>query len=99
MDLRRGIFLFVANMKRLGTVLHRSGSKNLVIRGDEFKSENASGKIPRLNLVVMDKALNQIGTIVNAFGPVDHPYFLVKGFKRIPDSEFRGMVNERIYVR
>jgi RNA-binding protein len=86
-------------MKRLGTVLHRSGSKNLVVRGDEIKSGNMSGKIPGLNSVVMDKALNQIGTIVNVFGPVDHPYFLVKGFKRIPDSEFRGRVSERIYVR
>ncbi len=86
-------------MKRLGTVLHRSGSRNLVIRGDEIKSENVSGNIPRLNSVVMDKALNQIGTIVNVFGPVNHPYFLVKGFRRLPDSEFRGLVNERIYVR
>lgn len=86
-------------MKRLGTVLHRSGSKNLVVRGDEIKSGKVSEKLPRFNSVVMDKALNQIGTIVNVFGPVDHPYFLVKGFKRIPDSEFRDLVNERIYVR
>lgn len=89
----------MATMKRLGIVLHRSGSKNLVVRGDEIKSSNMSGNIPKLNSVVMDRALNKIGTIASVFGPVGHPYFLVKGFKRIPDSELRVLVDERIYVR
>ncbi len=86
-------------MKRLGKVLHRTGVRNLIIRGDEVKPENVSGSLPKLNSVVVDKALNRIGTIVSVFGPVDHPYFLVKGFKRTPDSEFRALVNERVYVR
>jgi RNA-binding protein len=86
-------------MKRLGKVLHRSGIKNLIIRGDEVKPENVSGSLPKLNSVVVDKALNRIGTIVSVFGPVNHPYFLVKGFKRTPDSEFRVLVNERVYIR
>ena len=86
-------------MKRLGTVLHRSGVKNLIVIGDEIKFDKASASLPKLNSIVVDKALNQIGAIVSIFGPVNHPYFLVKGFKRIPDSEFRILVNERVYVR
>ncbi len=86
-------------MKRLGKVLHRTGVKNLIIRGDEVKSENISGSLPKLNSVVVDKALNRIGTIISVFGPVNHPYFLVKGFKRTSDSEFRSLVNERVYIR
>ncbi|RXA21402.1 H/ACA RNA-protein complex protein Gar1 [Methanosarcina sp. MSH10X1] len=86
-------------MKRLGKVLHRSGVRNLIIRGDEVKPENVSGSLPKLNSVVVDKALNRIGTIVSVFGPVNHPYFLVKGFKRTPDSDFRALVNERVYIR
>ncbi|HEY3361268.1 MAG TPA: Gar1/Naf1 family protein [Methanosarcina sp.] len=86
-------------MKRLGKVLHRTGVKNLIIRGDEVKPENVSGSLPKLNSVVVDKALNRIGTIVSVFGPVNHPFFLVKGFKRTPDSEFRALVNERVYIR
>jgi RNA-binding protein len=86
-------------MKRLGKVLHRSGVKNLIIRGDEVKPENVSGSFPKLNSVVVDKALNRIGTIVSVFGPVNHPYFLVKGFKRIPDSDIRALANERVYIR
>jgi len=86
-------------MKRLGKVLHRSGAKNLIIRGDEVKPENLSGSFPKLNSVVVDKALNRIGTIISVFGPVNHPYFLVKGFKQTPDSEFRALVNERVYIR
>ena len=86
-------------MKRLGTVLHRSGVKNLIVIGDEIKSDKTSGSLPKLNSIIVNKALNQIGAIVSVFGPVNHPYFLVKGFKRIPDSEFRVMVNERVYIR
>jgi RNA-binding protein len=86
-------------MKRLGKVLHRSGAKNLIIRGDDVKPEDVSGSFPKLNSVVVDKALNRIGTIVSVFGPVNHPYFLVKGFKRTPDSDFRALVNERVYIR
>ena len=86
-------------MKRLGTVLHRSGVKNLIVIGDEIKFDKASASLPKLNSIVVDKALNQIGAIISIFGPVNHPYFLVKGFKRIPDSEFRVLVNERVYVR
>jgi RNA-binding protein len=82
-------------MKRLGTVLHRSGVKNLIVIGDEIKSD----KVPKLNSAVVDKSLNRIGLIVSIFGSVNRPYFLVKGFKRIPDSEFRVLINERVYVR
>jgi RNA-binding protein len=86
-------------MKRLGTVLHRSGVKNLIVLGDEIKSDNVSSSFPKLNSIVVDKALNRVGTIVSVFGPVNHPYFLVKGLKRISDSEFRVMINERVYIR
>lgn len=89
----------MANMKRLGIVLHRAGNKSLVVRGDEVKSNKVSGEIPKLNSVVMDRTLNKIGKLVSIFGPVNQPYFLVKGFKQIPDSEFRVLVNERIYIR
>ena len=68
-------------------------------RGDKIKPENVSGSLPKLNSIVVDKSLNRIGTIVNVFGPVNHPYFLVKGFKRTPDSEIRALVNERVYIR
>ena len=67
--------------------------------GNFALSENVSGSLPKLNSIVVDKSLNRIGTIVNVFGPVNHPYFLVKGFKRTPDSEIRALVNERVYIR
>ncbi len=86
-------------MKRLGKVLHKTGVKNLIIRGDEVKPENVSGSLPKLNSVVVDKALNRIGTIVSVFGPINHPFFLVKGFKKTPDSEVRALINERVYIR
>jgi len=39
--------------KRLDKVLHRTGVKNLIIRGDEVKSENVSDGFPKLNSAVV----------------------------------------------
>jgi len=89
----------MVDMRRLGKVLQRSGIKNLIVKGDEIKSDNTSVNLPKLNSIVVDKTLNQIGVIVSVFGPVNQPYFFVKGFKRIPNSEFRIMVNEMVYIR
>ena len=66
-------------MKRLGTVLHRSGVKNLIIIGDEVKPDNVSGSLPKLNSVVVDKALNRIGTIVSVFRTCKPSIFFSEG--------------------
>ena len=89
----------MVEMRRLGKVSTKISIKNLIVKGDEIKSDNTLGNLPKLNSIIVDKALNQIGVIVSVFGPVNQPYFFVKGFKRIPDSEFRIMVNEKVYIR
>ena len=83
-------------MKRLGTVMHLSESRRLVVRGDEIKSIK---NLPRTNSVVVNKAVKQIGKVNNIIGPVSHPYISVKIFNGISDSELHSYIDERVYVQ
>lgn len=85
-------------MKRLGTLLHLSGRGDLIVRGAEMESPEPFKSLPKINSVVVNKNVKQIGKVSGVFGPVDHPYISVKPFKRIPDSELRAHLNERLYV-
>lgn len=82
-------------MKRLGTVMHLSERRKLIVRGDEIGSIK---DLPRINSVVVNKAVTQIGKVNNIIGPVSHPYISVKIFNGISDSELRSYINERVYV-
>ncbi len=83
-------------MKRLGTVMHLSERRKLIVRGDEIGSIK---DLPRINSVVVNKAVTQIGKVNNIIGPVSHPYISVKIFNGISDSELRSYINERVYVQ
>ena len=83
-------------MKRLGTVMQLSERRKLIVRGDEIKSIK---NLPRINSVVLNKAVKQIGKVNNIIGPVSHPYISVRIFNGISDSELRSYINERVYVQ
>lgn len=58
-------------MNKLGTVLHVSGSRKLILR--------ASAKIKvRTGIEALDEELKLVGRIVDVFGPVKNPYVSVK---------------------
>jgi RNA-binding protein len=83
-------------MKRLGTVMHLSERRKLIVHGDEIGSIK---DLPRINSVVVNKAVTQIGKVNNIIGPVSHPYISVKIFNGISDSDLRSYINERVYVQ
>lgn len=56
-------------MQRIGTVLHVSSSRNMII-----KAEN----LPRIGDQVTDENLKPIGTIFDVFGPVSSPYVAIR---------------------
>jgi RNA-binding protein len=57
------------NLERIGSVLHVSSTKNMII-----KAENISHIGDR----VVDENLKQVGTVVDVFGPVSAPYVAVR---------------------
>jgi RNA-binding protein len=59
----------VRALKKLGTVLHVSGSKKLIIK---------TGKKVKTGVRVFDEKLSTVGRVFEVFGPVKHPYISIK---------------------
>ncbi|MDO9518448.1 MAG: Gar1/Naf1 family protein [Methanosarcinaceae archaeon] len=87
-------------MKRLGTVLHISTPRGLIVRGNKPESSDSgrcANKSPKLNSVVLNKEIKQIGKVSGIIGPVEYPYIYVKLSKDI-DPKQQVHVNDRVYV-
>lgn len=82
-------------MKTLGTVLHTSSHKNLIVRGDEKKNT----LLPRMNNVVVNRKMKKIGKVNDIFGPVDHPYFSVRLYRSVANEELPKLKHKHVYVR
>jgi RNA-binding protein len=76
-------------LQRLGTVLHVSSHRNLIIRGEFF---------PKLNSTVLTKRLKKIGSIYDVFGPIKSPFLSVRPFKDVPLSSLTELAGEKVYV-
>lgn len=85
-------------MKILGTVLHTSSHKNLIVRGDETKKAG-NKKLFRINNLVFDRRNTKIGKVNDVFGPVDQPYFSVKVFKNVAGENLRAFKGKHVYVK
>ncbi len=79
-------------MKRLGTVLHIIDNL-LIVRSDK----PAGVSLP--DSTVVTKKMKRIGKVKELFGPVNNPYFSIKLFKEIPESEIKQLKNERVYLQ
>ena len=87
-------------MKRLGTVLHISTPRGLIVRGNKPESSGvgkSANKPPKLNSAVLNKAVKQIGKVSGIIGPVEHPYIYVKLSKGV-DPKQHIHANDRVYV-
>ena len=86
-------------MKRLGTVLHISTPRGLIVRGDkpDLSESKSVKKTPKLNSGVLNKSVKQIGKISGIIGPVDHPYIYVK-LSKGADPKQHVHAGERVYV-
>ncbi|MDM7913425.1 MAG: Gar1/Naf1 family protein [Methanotrichaceae archaeon] len=83
-------------MKRLGTALHVV-QKRLIVRGEpveggEIRSE---AKVPRVNSWVVDQKRTKIGRVFDIFGPVKHPYIIVRLNKGLDAA---AHVGKKLYV-
>ena len=74
-------------MRSLGSVLHRSGKRLLLIKCD-------ASKLPRLYSDVVDKRLRAVGKIVDIFGNVEGPYAAV-----LCEGTCRTEVGEKLFGR
>ncbi|MFP4654481.1 MAG: H/ACA ribonucleoprotein complex subunit GAR1 [Methanohalobium sp.] len=86
-------------MKKLGIVSHLSKNHNIIVRMDELKPTDAFKKAPKINSVVLNKAVKPVGKINDIIGPVSRPYVVIKVSNKITNSELQNYVNERVYIK
>jgi RNA-binding protein len=84
-------------LKTLGTVLHTSSHKNLIVRGDENK--NKKTLLPGMNNVVFNRKMKKLGKVNDVFGPVDHPYFSVRLYRNVANEELLNLKHKHVYVK
>lgn len=73
-------------MKKLGVVLHKAKSGNLVLKTTEFFKPS---------LTVYDDEGKKVGFVIETFGPVNSPYVLVK-----PTTDrVRKLLGKTLYVK
>ena len=79
-------------MKRLGTALHVV-QKRLIVRGELL--EGSEVIVPRVNSLVVDQKKIKIGRVFDIFGPMKHPYIIVRPNKGIDAA---AHVGKKLYV-
>ena len=76
-------------MRRLGKVLHISKRGSIILRTDKTPSVGSRS-------VVLDKKAQEVGTIIDVFGPVKEPYVAVRP-KR--DFDTSKLVGQLLYLK
>lgn len=82
----------MSNLKRLGKSLHVVQNR-IIVRGEPVESGNS--KFYPQNTAVVDRNKTKIGKIFDIFGPVKHPYFIVKPNK---GEDAKAHVGKKLYV-
>ena len=75
-------------MRRLGKVLHISNRGSIIVRVDKTPPMGSKS-------IVMDKQAQEVGTIVDIFGPVSNPYLAIRP-KR--DFDPQKLVGQMLYL-
>ena len=79
-------------MKRLGTALHVVQNK-LIIQSEQIVGSETN--IPRTNSWVVDQKRTKVGKVFDIFGPIDHPYIIVRPNRGIDAA---AHVGKKLYI-
>ena len=77
------------SMRRLGKVLHISKRGSIILRTDKTPSAGSKS-------VVLDKKSQEIGVIIDVFGPVKEPYVAIRPKQ---DIDALKLVGQMLYLR
>lgn len=72
-------------MRRLGKVLHISKRGSIILRTDKTPPAGSRS-------VVLDKKAQEVGTIIDVFGPVKEPYVAVRPKRDFDTSKLVGQI-------
>lgn len=76
-------------MRRLGKVLHVSKRGSLILRTDKTPPTGPQA-------LVLDKEANEIGIVLDVFGPVNNPYVSIRPYE---GTDTQSLVGQILYLR
>ena len=79
-------------MKRLGTALHAVQNK-LIVQSEQIVGSETN--IPRTNSWVVDQKRTRVGKVFDIFGPINHPYIIVRPNR---DVDAAAHVGKKLYI-
>ena len=79
-------------MKRLGTALHVVQNK-LILQSEQIVGSETN--IPRTNSWVVDQKRTRVGKVFDIFGPINHPYIIVRPNR---DVDAAAHVGKKLYI-
>lgn len=79
-------------MKRLGTALHVVQNK-LIVQSEQIVGSETS--IPRTNSWVVDQKRTRVGKVFDIFGPINHPYIIVRPNRGVDAA---AHVGKKLYI-
>ncbi|ELZ17621.1 H/ACA ribonucleoprotein complex subunit GAR1 [Natrinema limicola] len=82
-------------MRRIGAVV-RTAQGLAVLRADAVDDETAEAYRDEIGTIVLDDSLEEVGRVVDVFGPVSQPYLAVT-----PDDDVHlpSLVSATLYAR
>ena len=79
-------------MKRLGTALHVVQNK-LILQSEQIVGSETN--IPRTNYWVVDQKRTRVGKVFDIFGPINHPYIIVRPNRGVDAA---AHVGKKLYI-
>ena len=79
-------------MKRLGTALHIVQNK-LILQSEQIVGSETN--IPRTNSWVVDQKRTRVGKVFDIFGPINHPYIIVRPNRSVDAA---AHVGKKLYI-
>ena len=79
-------------MKRLGTALHAVQNK-LIVQSEQIVGSETN--IPRTNSWVVDQKRTRVGKVFDIFGPINHPYIIVRPNRGVDAA---AHVGKKLYI-
>ena len=79
-------------MKRLGTALHIVQNK-LILQSEQIVGSETN--VPRTNSWVVDQKRTRVGKVFDIFGPINHPYIIVRPNRGVDAA---AHVGKKLYI-
>jgi RNA-binding protein len=81
-------------LKRLGIALHVVQNK-LIVQSEQAVGIGSEETVPRASSWVVDQKRTRVGKVLDVFGPINHPYMIVRPNRGVDAA---AHVGKKLYI-